>query len=82
MTDTPIEVLGEDRLQLHVEAIEHLEGEKKDLAGEIRDRYALAKGEGYDVKILRKVIKRRAVERADLEEEDAVLATYEAALSA
>lgn len=81
MTDEP-EVMGEERLQLHVEAIERLEEEKKGIADDIKDRYAVAKGEGYDVKVLRKVIQRRAIERAELEEQDAVLATYEAALAA
>ena len=79
---TETEEMGEARLQLHVDAIERLEEEKKGIADDIKDRYALAKGEGYDPKILRKVIQRRAIERAELEEQDAVLATYEAALAA
>lgn len=81
MTPPDIETVGEERLALHVEAIENLEEEKKGIADDIKDRYALAKGEGYDPKILRKVIQRRAIERAELEEQDAVLATYEAALA-
>lgn len=82
MTDTQPEVMGEERLTLHIEAIERLLEEKKGIADDIKDRYALAKGEGYDTKIMAKVITRRAIERAELEEQDALLATYEAALAA
>lgn len=82
MTDTnEPEVMGEERLQLHIEAIERLLEEKKGIADDIKERYSLAKGEGYDTKIMAKVITRRAIERAELEEQDALLATYEAALA-
>ncbi len=82
MTDTETEVMGEERLTLHIQALENLLEEKKGIADDIKDRYALAKGEGYDTKIMAKVIVRRAMERAELEEQDALLATYEAALAA
>lgn len=65
-----------DQLRSIVERIERLEGEKGELASDIRDVYAEAKGNGYDTKILRKVIairKRDANERA---EEEAILDLY------
>jgi uncharacterized protein (UPF0335 family) len=80
MTDT--EVMGDERLQLHIEAIENLLEERKGITDDVKDRYALAKGEGYDTKTIAKVITRRAIKRAELEEQDALLATYEAALAA
>lgn len=81
MPNTETEVMGEERLQLHIEALENMLEDKKSIADDIKGRYALAKGEGYDTKIMAKVITRRAIERAQLEEQDALLATYEAALA-
>jgi uncharacterized protein (UPF0335 family) len=63
-----------------VERIERLEAEKKDVADQIRDVMAEAKGRGYDVKVLRKVIALRKRDRDDVAEEEAVLEMYKAAL--
>ena len=65
-----------DQLKSIVERIERLEEEKKTISDDIKEVYAEAKGNGYDVKILRKVIairKRDANERA---EEEAILDLY------
>ncbi|KRE09751.1 hypothetical protein ASE63_04290 [Bosea sp. Root381] len=65
-----------DQLKSIVERIERLEEEKKTIADDIKEVYAEAKGNGYDVKVLRKVIairKRDANERA---EEEAILDLY------
>ncbi len=65
-----------DQLKSIVERIERLEEEKKTISDDIRQVYAEAKGNGYDVKILRKVVairKRDANERA---EEEALLDLY------
>lgn len=70
----------DEQLKLHIEALETLLEEKKNLNKDIRERFALVKGEGFDVPVVRAVIRRRAQERADVEEHDAVLATYESAL--
>jgi uncharacterized protein (UPF0335 family) len=69
-----------DQLRTIVERIERLEEEKKSIADDIRDVYAEAKANGYDVKALRHIIKLRkqdANERAELE---AVVETYMHAL--
>lgn len=71
---------SDEQLKLHVEAIETLLDEKKELADYIKERYALVKGEGFDVKVFKEVIKRRAMERAAVEEQDALVVTYESAL--
>lgn len=70
----------DDRLRLHIEAIETLEGDKKLIADDIKDRYALAAAEGYDKKILRQVIRLRRMRKDERQEMEAVLEAYMAAL--
>lgn len=63
-----------------VERIERLETEKAEIAEQIREVFAEAKGNGFDTKILRRLIARRRVDRAKLAEEEALLDLYESAL--
>ena len=63
-----------------VERIERLEEEKKTIAGDIKEVYAEAKANGFDTKILRKVISIRKKDRHEREEEEAVLDLYMQAL--
>ena len=65
-----------DQLRAFVERIERLEEEKKVIADDIKDVYAEAKGNGYDVKILRKVVSLRKKQPHEREEEEAVLDLY------
>lgn len=67
-------------LRAIIERIERLEAEKQDAADMQKEVYAEAKGNGYDTKIIRKVIARRKRDRADLAEEEAILEMYENAL--
>lgn len=67
---------AKQQLRQMVESIERLEEEKKALAGDIQDKYLEAKGLGFDVKILRKVIQLRKKSSTEREEEDAILDTY------
>ena len=69
-----------DRLRSLVERIERLEEEKKGISSDIRDIYAEAKGAGFDVKIMREIIKIRKKNRADRDEEEFLLETYKKAL--
>ena len=69
-----------DHLRSFVERIERLEEEKKALAEDIKEVYAEAKGNGFDVKILRKVISLRKRDRAELDEEETILELYMRAL--
>eukprot|EP00903_Cladosiphon_okamuranus_P001620 g1618.t1 len=69
-----------DQLRTFVERIERLEEEKKVIADDIKDVYAEAKGNGYDVAILRKVVSLRKKQPHEREEEDAVLDLYMHAL--
>lgn len=68
------------QLRAIIERIERLEVEKQDAAEAQKEVYAEAKGDGYDTKIIRKVIARRKRDRADLAEEEAILEMYENAL--
>jgi uncharacterized protein (UPF0335 family) len=68
------------QLKSIVERIENLESEKKTISDDIKDVYGEAKGNGYDVKILRKVVAIRKKDPAALAEEEAILETYMHAL--
>lgn len=64
-------------LKQFIHRIERLEGEKKDIAEDIKEVYQEAKGRGFDVKIMREVIKRRKIERQRLKEIDSLVEVYE-----
>lgn len=69
-----------NRLRSLIERIERLEEEKKDLGCDIRDIYAEAKSAGFDVKIMRTIIKLRKMNVSDREEQEYLLDTYRKAL--
>ena len=68
------------QLRAFVERIERLEEEKKALADDIKDVYAEAKGNGFDVKVIRKVVSIRKQDRDKRLEEETILDLYLAAL--
>jgi uncharacterized protein (UPF0335 family) len=68
------------QLKSLVERIERLEEEKKALAGDLKEVYGEAKANGFDTKILRKVISLRKRDRHEREEEEAMLDLYMNAL--
>ena len=68
------------QLKTIVERIERLEEEKKTISADIKEVYAEAKGNGFDTKILRKVISIRKKDRHEREEEEAMLEVYLGAL--
>ncbi len=63
-----------------IERIERLEQEKSEVAEQIKEVFAEAKGNGFDVKILRKVVRLRKQDRAKRMEEEAILDLYLAAI--
>lgn len=69
-----------ERLRSFIKRIERLEEEKQAIATDVKEVYSEAKGEGYDVKVMRKIISRRKKDRAELQEEDAILELYLSAL--
>jgi uncharacterized protein (UPF0335 family) len=72
--------IAADRLRSLVERIERLEEERKALGGDIRDVYAEAKSAGFDVKVLRQVIRIRRQEPAEVQEQESLLDVYRRAL--
>lgn len=70
----------DDRLRLLLERIERLEEEKKGISDDIRDVYNEAKAVGYDVKIMRQIVRLRKMKPEDRREMDMVLETYRCAL--
>ena len=69
-----------DELRQFIERVERLEQEKKDLAEQVKEVMAEAKGRGYDTKVMRKVIALRKRDQNDIAEEEAVLEMYKEAL--
>ncbi|MEM8787643.1 MAG: DUF2312 domain-containing protein [Pseudomonadota bacterium] len=67
-------------LRQFIERFERLEAEKQDLADQQKEVMAEAKGRGYDVKIMRRVIALRKKDPQDVSEEEAVLELYKDAL--
>ena len=72
--------IAADRLRSLIERVERLEEERKALAGDIKDIYAEAKGAGFDVKVIRQIIRIRAQEPAEVEEQETLLDVYRRAL--
>ena len=66
----------QNQLRQMIEQIERLEEEKKALADDIKDKFLEAKAVGFDVKILRQVIRLRKQSQDDRDEQQAVLDTY------
>lgn len=72
--------IAADRLRSLVDRIERLEEERKALGADIKDIYAEAKSAGFDVKVLRQVIRLRKQEPAEVEEQETLLDVYRRAL--
>ncbi|MDF1847340.1 MAG: DUF2312 domain-containing protein [Parvibaculaceae bacterium] len=68
--------IAQGQLRSFVERIERLEEEKAALAADIKEVYAEAKGNGFDTKVLRKVISLRKKDTAERQEEEAMLELY------
>ena len=68
------------RLKSFLDRVERLEEEKKGLADDIKDIYAEAKGVGFDVKTMRKILKLRQMETEKRREEEELLELYKAAI--
>ena len=71
---------AQGRLRSIVERLERLEEDKQAVMVDMKEVFAEAKGEGYDVKILRKVLRLRKQDKAKRQEEEAILDLYLSAL--
>ncbi len=77
---TSVRGVSAERLRSFVDRIERLEEEKAALAGDIREVYSEAKGAGFDVKVMRQVMRLRKLDKNARQEQEAVLETYLRAL--
>jgi len=68
------------RLKAFIERVERLEEEKAGLAEDIKDIFAECKGVGFDVKIVRKILKLRKMDKEKRQEEEELLELYKAAI--
>jgi uncharacterized protein (UPF0335 family) len=71
---------AKDQLKAIIERIERLEEEKKTISDDIRDVYAEAKGNGFDTKALRTIIRMRKQDANERAEQETILETYMQAL--
>jgi uncharacterized protein (UPF0335 family) len=76
----PATKFAKDQLKAIIERIERQEEEKKTIADDIRDVYAEAKGNGYDVKALRTIVRLRKQDANERAEQETILETYMQAL--
>lgn len=77
---TQIGGIGADQLRSLIERIERLEEDKANISSDIRDVYAEAKANGYDVKAMRQVIKLRKMDHHERDEQEYTLDLYKRAL--
>jgi uncharacterized protein (UPF0335 family) len=80
VTEAPATKFAKDQLKAIVERIERLEEEKKTISDDIRDVYAEAKGNGFDVKALRSIVRMRKQDANERAEQETILETYMQAL--
>jgi uncharacterized protein (UPF0335 family) len=73
-------VFAKDQLKAFVERVERLASEKDELASDIKDVYAEAKGNGFDVRALRTVVRLRRQDANERAEQEAIVDTYKSAL--
>jgi len=78
-TEKPTNIAGE-RLRSIVDRIERLEEERKALGSDIKDIYSEAKSAGFDIKVLRQLIRLRKQEPAEIEEQETLLDVYRRAI--
>jgi uncharacterized protein (UPF0335 family) len=74
------ESVAQDQLRAFIERIERMEEEKKAIADDIKEIYAEAKGNGFDIKVLRRIVAIRKQDHAERLEQEALLDLYMAAL--
>ena len=78
--EEPATKFAKDQLKAIIERIERLEEEKKTISDDIRDVYAEAKGNGFDVKALRTIVRLRKQDANERAEQETILETYMQAL--
>ncbi len=77
---TEVGGIAGDRLRSYIERIERLEDEKAALAADIREIYSEAKGNGFDGRIMRQVVRLRKLDQSERNEQEELLSLYQRAL--
>lgn len=75
-----LQASAQKQLRQYIEQIERLEEEKKQLASDIRDKFAEAKAVGFDVKVMRQIIRLRKKSQTEREEENLRRANFMAGI--
>lgn len=78
--NNPIGGIAAEALRQSIDRIERLEDEKRALAEDIKEVYGQAKSQGFDTKVIRKIISLRKQDRQEREEQEQLLELYLAAL--
>ena len=73
---TALQGAAQTQLRQYVEQLERLEEEKKAISDDMRDKFAEIKAVGFDIKVMRQILRLRKKSKDDRDEEDAILATY------
>jgi uncharacterized protein (UPF0335 family) len=76
ITESPATKFSKDLLRSVIERIERLEEQKAEIASDVRDIYSEAKGNGYDVKALRTIVRLRKQDANERQEQETILETY------
>lgn len=77
---TTLQVSAQAQLRQFIEQIERLEEEKRAIASDIKDKFAEAKSQGFDIKAMRKILQLRKKSAVERQEEEGVLEVYMHAL--
>ena len=80
ITAETAQTVAAGQLRALIERIERLEEDKQTIADDIKDVYAEAKGNGFDTKAIRTIVRLRKKDQAEREEEETILDLYKAAL--
>lgn len=72
--------IADDQLKSYIERVERLAEEKDGITADIRDIYAEAKGNGFDPKIMRAIVRLRKMDADDRREQDTLIDLYKSAL--
>ena len=80
MTEIGHNSIAKDQLKSIIERVERLEEDKRAISDDIKDVYSEAKGNGYDVRALRAIVRYRKEDAQDRAEREAIFETYLAAL--
>lgn len=75
-----VESVAQDQLRAFIERIERMEEEKAAIAADIKEIYAEAKGNGFDTKVIRQIVRIRKQDANERLEQEALLELYMAAL--